>query len=133
MSTRLRLWKYNLLLSRTLCNISHLRLTVNQLIDLIISLDQALQCLPLFLNHIICTILECFQYGCTLLYKAVGRGNIIFAKDLIRSGADVNIKNLVRYSKCYYHVTQTNTYLFVKDSNFTPFNRFLLFDLFLIC
>jgi Ankyrin repeats (many copies) len=34
------------------------------------------------------------QYGCTLLYKAVGRGNIPLAKDLINRGANVNIKNL---------------------------------------
>jgi ankyrin repeat protein len=34
------------------------------------------------------------QYGCTLLYKAVGRGNIPLAKDLIKRGANVNIKNL---------------------------------------
>jgi ankyrin repeat protein len=34
------------------------------------------------------------QGGCTRLYRAVGRGNLPLMKDLLKKGADVNIKNL---------------------------------------
>jgi hypothetical protein len=35
------------------------------------------------------------QYGFTKLFKTAGRGNVILVKELIKKGADVNIKNLV--------------------------------------
>lgn len=35
------------------------------------------------------------QYGFTKLFKTAGRGNVTLVKELIKKGADVNIKNLV--------------------------------------
>ena len=37
------------------------------------------------------------QYGFTKLYRTAGRGNLILTKELIKKGADVNIKTLVIY------------------------------------